>query len=102
MKETAKAWVAESLRVKQDLLADEKTMDKIAAVAQLLVRCYRAGGKTLWAGNGGSAADAQHMAAELVNKFRLERPGMASIDLTTDTSILTSIGNDYGDRKSVV
>ena len=96
MKETAKAWVAESLRVKQDLLADEKTMDKITAVAQLLVRCYRAGGKTLWAGNGGSAADAQHMAAELVNKFRMDREGLPAVALTANTSVVTAVGNDYG------
>lgn len=96
MKELVKAWVAESLRVKQDLLADEKTMDKIAAVAQLLVRCYRAGGKTLWAGNGGSAADAQHMAAELVNKFRMDREGLPAVALTANTSVVTAVGNDYG------
>ena len=61
-----------------------------------MIKALRAGNKVLWAGNGGSAADAQHMAAELVNKFRLDRPGLCSIALTTDTSILTSIGNDYG------
>jgi D-sedoheptulose 7-phosphate isomerase len=54
------------------------------------------GGKVLWFGNGGSAADAQHLAAEMVGRFRRERRGMASVALTTDTSVLTSIGNDYG------
>ena len=91
MKELVKAWVAESLRVKQDLLADEKTMDKIAAVAQLLVRCYRAGGKTLWAGNGGSAADAQQAVGNDYGYDRLfvkqleafGRPGDVFIGIST-------------------
>lgn len=96
MNEWVKASVAESVRVKQALLSDEKTLDKIAAVAELLVRTYRAGGKTLWAGNGGSAADAQHMAAELVNKFRFDRPGLPAVALTANTSVVTAVGNDYG------
>ena len=96
MNEWVKASVAESVRVKQALLSDEKTLDKIAAVAELLVRTYRAGGKTLWAGNGGSAADAQHMAAELVNKFRFDRRGLPAVALTANTSVVTAVGNDYG------
>ncbi|MBR1706877.1 MAG: D-sedoheptulose 7-phosphate isomerase [Bacteroidales bacterium] len=94
--ETVRAQVAESARVKEALLADETLMGRIAEVADLLAETYRNGGKTLWAGNGGSAADAQHMAAELVNKFCLDRPGLPAIALTTDTSILTAVGNDYG------
>ncbi|MBQ1914983.1 MAG: SIS domain-containing protein, partial [Selenomonadaceae bacterium] len=54
------------------------------------------GHKTMWAGNGGSAADAQHMAGELVNKFTFDRPGLAALSLSTDTSIITAVGNDYG------
>lgn len=96
MKETVKAWVAESIRVKEALLADRQTMDRIGEVAELLVRTYRAGGKTLWAGNGGSAADAQHMAAELVNKFRMNRKGLPAVALTANTSVVTAVGNDYG------
>lgn len=92
----AKAQIAESARVKEAFLADGKAMEQLASVAALLVQTYRAGGKTLWAGNGGSAADAQHMAAELVNKFRLNRSGLPAMALTVDTSILTAIGNDYG------
>jgi Phosphoheptose isomerase len=60
--DTVKAQIAESVRVKQALLADETLMDKIAQVAKVIVDAYKAGHKTLWAGNGGSAADAQHMA----------------------------------------
>lgn len=58
--------------------------------------CLEAGGKVFWMGNGGSAADSQHLAAELVGRFLLERKGLASLALTTDTSILTAVGNDYG------
>jgi len=96
MTEDIKVQVRESVSVKESLLADEKAIAAIESAAKTIVTALKAGHKVMWAGNGGSAADAQHMAAELVNKFRLERPGMASIALTTDTSILTSIGNDYG------
>ena len=94
--EQVKAQVAASARVMEAFLNDEKALQGLADVANLLVKTYRQGGKTLWAGNGGSAADAQHMAAELVNKFRLSRPGLPAMALTVDTSILTAIGNDYG------
>lgn len=94
--EQVKAQVAASARVMEAFLNDEKALQGMADVANLLVKTYRQGGKTLWAGNGGSAADAQHMAAELVNKFRLSRPGLPAMALTVDTSILTAIGNDYG------
>ena len=67
----------------------------IADAVQALVNCITAGGKVLTCGNGGSAADAQHFAAEFVGRFERERPGLAAIALTTDTSILTAIGNDY-------
>ena len=96
MTEIIKAQIKESVSVKESLLADEKAIGAVQTAVNVIVECLRSGHKVMWAGNGGSAADAQHMAAELVNKFRLERPGMASIALTTDTSILTSIGNDYG------
>ena len=96
MKDMIHAQVEESIRVKQALLADETLMDKIAAVANVIVDAYKAGHKTLWAGNGGSAADAQHMAGELVNKFTFDRPGLAALSLSTDTSIITAVGNDYG------
>lgn len=65
-------------------------------IAETTTRALRNGNKVLWCGNGGSAADSQHLAAELVGRFRRERRGLASIALTTDTSILTAIGNDYG------
>jgi D-sedoheptulose 7-phosphate isomerase len=64
--------------------------------AALITSCLRNGGKVLFFGNGGSAADAQHLAAELVGRFVLERAGLPAIALTTDSSILTAVGNDYG------
>jgi len=68
----------------------------ITALAERAFRLLSDGGTVFWMGNGGSAADCQHLAAELVGRFQRERPGLASIALTTDSSILTSIGNDYG------
>ena len=67
----------------------------VEAAARLLAEVLKEGGKILLFGNGGSAADAQHLAAEFVNRFQVERPPLAAVALTTDTSILTSIGNDY-------
>ncbi len=85
----------ESAAVKARLLEDAALMEKVAEVADLLCRTYKDGHKTLWAGNGGSAADAQHMVGELVNKFYFDRPGIPAMALTTNGSLLTAIGNDY-------
>jgi D-sedoheptulose 7-phosphate isomerase len=68
----------------------------LESLAMRMVAAIRAGGCILWCGNGGSAADCQHLAAEFVGRFRRERRGLASIALTTDSSVLTAIGNDYG------
>lgn len=68
----------------------------IEAMGEEFVSCLQGGGRVFWLGNGGSAADCQHLAAELVGRFELDRRGLASIALTTDSSILTSVGNDYG------
>ena len=94
--EIIKSQLDESVRVKQALLSDAALMETIAQMADVMVEAYKAGHKTLWAGNGGSAADAQHMAGELVNKFSFDRAGLAALSLSTDTSIITAIGNDYG------
>ncbi len=67
---------------------------EILAISESLLACFRKGNKLLLCGNGGSAADAQHVAAEFINRFRLDRPALPVIALTTDSSILTSIGND--------
>lgn len=74
----------------------ENQSDKINEIADLLVRTLQAGNKVLLFGNGGSAADAQHIASELVGRFQYDRPGLPAIALTTDSSALTSIANDYG------
>jgi D-sedoheptulose 7-phosphate isomerase len=74
----------------------EKQEELFEQIADRMIRAIRGGNKILWCGNGGSAADSQHLAAEIVGRFRRERRGWASIALTTDTSILTSVGNDYG------
>ena len=70
--------------------------ENIVDAAMLIARCLRGGGKLLFFGNGGSAADAQHLAAEFVGRFRIERQALRAIALTTDSSILTAVGNDYG------
>jgi D-sedoheptulose 7-phosphate isomerase len=78
------------------LVADAELARTIETVARLCVKALHDGNKLLLAGNGGSAADAQHLAAELVSRFYFDRPGLAAVALTTDTSALTAIGNDYG------
>ena len=89
--------ILESLR--ESIAVKEKTVrtstDLIIRGARMLAECMASGHKVLIFGNGGSAADAQHIAAEFVNRFKIERSPLAAIALTTDTSILTSIGNDY-------
>ncbi len=84
---------AASLEAKQRTL--EAMGSRIVQAAELLAERLRQGNKILVCGNGGSAADAQHFAAELVNRFEIERPGLAALALTTDSSALTSIANDY-------
>ncbi len=90
------AYVADSIAVKQALLADAALLDAIGAVVRICIDAFRRGNKILVGGNGGSAADAQHLAAELVARFEYDRPGLPAISLSTDTSALTAIGNDYG------
>lgn len=91
--------VKESYEVKKSILDNKELMNLIQEVSNKAVEIYKNGNKTLIAGNGGSAADAQHIAGEFVSKFYFDRPGLASIALTTDTSIITAIGNDYGYEK---
>lgn len=93
------AQIAEAQRVMSAMLADEELISTVQAAADACISCLQQGGKILLAGNGGSAADAQHIAGELVSRFAFDRPGLPAIALTTDTSILTAIGNDYGYEK---
>ena len=93
------AQIAEAKRVMSDMLADEGLLSTLEAAADACIESLQRGGKILLAGNGGSAADAQHIAGELVSRFAFDRPGLPAIALTTDSSILTAIGNDYGYEK---
>jgi len=77
-------------QISADLLAEP-----LSAAAQMITRCLLAGGKVLSCGNGGSAGDAQHFSSEMLNRFEMERPGLPAVALTTDSSTLTSIANDY-------
>lgn len=86
----------EAQRVMSAMHADQALSRNIVATAAACIKCIKHDGKILLAGNGGSAADAQHIAGEFVSRFAFDRPGLAAIALTTDTSILTAIGNDYG------
>ncbi|EGF1230043.1 TPA: D-sedoheptulose 7-phosphate isomerase [Campylobacter jejuni] len=86
----------ESILVKEQILKDENLITLIKNASLEVIKAYKNGNKTLLAGNGGSAADAQHIAGEFVSRFYFDRPGIASIALSTDTSILTAISNDYG------
>ena len=96
MQNYIKEQITASIETKQKLLVDAELMAQIAEVALKCIELYRNGKKTLLAGNGGSAADAQHIAAELVGRYGFDRPSIPSLALTTDTSNLTAIGNDYG------
>ena len=84
-KDIIREQISASAEIKQQLLSDNRVCDVIAKAAQICVEAYRNGKKTLFAGNGGSAADAQHLAGEFVSKFYFDRPGLPSIALTTDT-----------------
>jgi D-sedoheptulose 7-phosphate isomerase len=94
-----KQYLENSLVIKKKLLDDETLLRKIEKVALSIEDAYSKGHKVLIAGNGGSAGDAQHIAAELVSRFFYDRPGLSAVALTTDTSMLTAIGNDYGFEK---
>ena len=88
--------IEKTIATKKAILADQDLMNRIVESANLCINALKNGNKVIFAGNGGSAADSQHLAAEFVSRFNFDRPGLASIALTTDTSMLTAIGNDYG------
>lgn len=91
--------ITESRRIMDLMLSDDALQARVVAAANTCIRSLQQGGKILLAGNGGSAADAQHIAGELVSRFAFDRPALPAVALTTDTSILTAIGNDYGYEK---
>lgn len=83
----------ESIKVKEDII--KTLMPEIESAADIIIDCYKKGNKVLLFGNGGSAADAQHIAAELASRFRIERKSLPAIALNTNTSVITAVGNDY-------
>ncbi|WP_165967802.1 D-sedoheptulose 7-phosphate isomerase [Sapientia aquatica] len=93
------AQIAEAQRVMAAMLEDKALFSNVEKAAEACINCMNQGGKILLAGNGGSAADAQHIAGEFVSRFAFDRPGLSAFALTTDTSILTAVGNDYGYEK---
>lgn len=88
--------IRESIAVKTTLLSDQALLNTIGQAAQMLVACFRQGGKVLFCGNGGSAADAQHLAAELSGRFYTDRPPLFAEALHVNSSYLTAVANDYG------
>lgn len=94
MREKIKDLLLESIQVKEELLRAE--VSKIREIAEVVVDCLKKNGKVLLFGNGGSASDSQHIAAELIGRFKRDRNAIAAMALTTNTSILTSLANDYG------
>ncbi|MFA6129663.1 MAG: D-sedoheptulose 7-phosphate isomerase [Candidatus Omnitrophota bacterium] len=94
MRERIKDILLESIQVKEEILRNQ--IDSIFEISQLMIDCLKKGGKVIVFGNGGSASDSQHIAAELVGRFKKDRSALAGIALTTNTSILTSLANDYG------
>ena len=88
--------ISQSIATKQAILDNDEILAKIEQAAQIMTDAYRNGHSALLAGNGGSAADAQHLAGELVNQFYFARPGIPAHSLSTDTSVMTAIGNDIG------
>ncbi len=99
MKSYILAELDKTAAVMNELRASGDIVAAIEAIAERCVEALRRGNKILLAGNGGSAADAQHLAGELVSKLVFDRPGLAAVALTVDTSVLTAVGNDYGYEK---
>ena len=92
----AVAEIEASIEAKQKILADDALLQSISNVAAICIEAFKNGNKVLLAGNGGSAADAQHIAAEFVCRYDMERKPLPSMALTTDSSIMTAISNDFG------
>lgn len=91
--------IEKTIAVLSALANSPQVIANVEALAQQVTKALRAGNKVLLAGNGGSAADAQHIAGEFVSRFNFDRPGLAAFALTVDTSVMTAIGNDYGYEK---
>ena len=95
MKNYIKSYILDSIKTKEEILNNPDILLQIERAAEIIISAYKNNKKVLTAGNGGSAADAQHICAELVSKFMLDRKALNAVALTTNTSILTAVGNDY-------
>ncbi|MPM35927.1 Phosphoheptose isomerase [bioreactor metagenome] len=95
MKDFIKKQIIESIEPKKVILENDVYINKIVDISNILIKAFKEGNKVLICGNGGSAADAQHIVGEFVSKFRIDRASLPAIALNTNTSIMTSIGNDY-------
>lgn len=94
MREIIQEAILESIRVKEELL--KNNLGQIVTISQKIIESLRKGGKLIIFGNGGSASDAQHIAAELVGRFKKDRPGIPALALTVNTSVITALANDFG------
>ena len=91
-----KECIRDSIGTKERLLGDDLFLARIYHVTEVIVNSMKRGNRVIFAGNGGSAADAQHLAAEFVSRYEFDRPGLPALSLSSDTSMITAIGNDYG------
>ena len=96
MKHFIKEYISDSIETKERIMNNDALIEKIFTAAEMIAGALKSGHKLLIAGNGGSAADAQHIAAEFVCRFYFDRPALPAVALSVDTSVLTATGNDYG------
>jgi D-sedoheptulose 7-phosphate isomerase len=94
MRDDIKDILLQSIQIKEDLMRTR--IDQIIDISNMVIECLKKGGKVILFGNGGSASDSQHLAAELVGRYQKERQGLPAIALTTNSSVVTAIANDYG------
>jgi D-sedoheptulose 7-phosphate isomerase len=94
--ERLRVGIRASIDTKNAMLADDALLERVVHTGARMIEALQRGNRVIFAGNGGSAADAQHLAAEFVSRFEFDRPGLPSLSLATDTSMITAIGNDYG------
>lgn len=95
MRDQIKSWITESAGVKQTILADDQLLSRLEQVSNLFIKCFQGAGKVLFCGNGGSAADAQHIAAELSGRYKLDRKPLFAEALHVNSSFMTAVANDY-------
>ena len=95
MRDQIKSWITESAGVKQAMLADDQLLSRLEQVSNLFIKCFQKSGKVLFCGNGGSAADAQHISAELAGRYKLDRKPLFAEALHVNSSFMTAVANDY-------